>query len=123
MHLLAEELQLPAATPTTLTCPCEVADVFDGLPYNRAGQLSNEPGREALTLDLRAGSAVAVTGGNFAGCLGRVVGKNAEGHYLLKVTMDVGGGVCIEEDLLLGSWWLFEARAGQIATLPVVQAA
>jgi len=51
-----------------------------------------------------------------------VVGKNMEGHYLLKVTMDVGEGACIEEDLLLASWWLLEARAGRISTLPVIQA-
>jgi len=119
LQLLAEELQLPDAAPFSLTCSSETGDVFTELPYNCAGQLS--PGR-SLTLDLRLGAGIKVTSGNFAGCPGKVVGKNMEGHYLLKVTMDVGEGACIEEDLLLASWWLLEARAGRISTLPVIQA-
>merc|ERR1712032_1606869 len=34
----------------------------------------------------------------------------------LKVTMDVGGGASIEEDLLLASWWLLEAKHDRIST-------
>merc|ERR1712224_68838 len=119
MQLLAEELQLPDAAPISLACPSEVSDVFIGLPYNSAGQFSTGA---SSTLDLQLGSQIKVTKGNFAGCCGVVAGKNPEGHYLLKVSMDVGGGASIEEDLLLASWWLQDARSGRFSTLPVVQA-
>jgi NAD-dependent SIR2 family protein deacetylase len=119
LQLLAEELKLPDVAPVSLTCSSETSDVFIELPYDCAGQFS--PGA-SLTLDLRLGAGIKVTNGNFAECPGKVVGKNKEGHYLLKVTMDVGEGACIEEDLLLASWWLLEAESGRISTLPVVQA-
>jgi len=120
MQLLAEELQLPAAPCLPPACPSEVPDVFSGLPYNAAGQFCPSV---SSNLDLRLGTPIKITKGNFKGCLGVVAGKNPEGHYLLKVTMDVGGGACIGEDLLLGSWWLREAKNGLISTLPVVQPA
>merc|ERR1712032_808195 len=120
MQLLVDELQLPEAAPVALACPLELRDVFAGLPYDCAGEFL--PTAQSA-LDLRAGRQVKVTRGNFAECCGVVAGKSPEGHYLLKVTMDVGGGASIEEDLLLASWWLLEAKHGRISTLPVVQAA
>jgi len=119
MQLLVEELQLHDAAQIALSCPSEVDDVFTGLPYNSAGQFS--PGASS-NLNLQLGARIKVTNGNFANCCGVVVGKNPEGHYLLKVNMNLGGGASIEEDLLLGSWWLQDAKSGCVSTLPVVQA-
>jgi NAD-dependent SIR2 family protein deacetylase len=119
LQLLAEELKLPDVAPVSLTCSSGTSDVFMQLPYDCAGQFCPD---SSLTIDLRLGARIKVTNGNFAKCTGKVVGKNGEGHYLLKVAMDVGEGACIEEDLLLASWWLLEAKSGRIATLPVVQA-
>lgn len=51
-----------------------------------------------------------------------LVGKNPEGHYKLKVRLDVGRGATIEEDLLLGSWFLKEAKLGYLRSIPVAQA-
>eukprot|EP00746_Dinoflagellata_sp_MGD_P032579 gnl/MRDRNA2_/MRDRNA2_177580_c0_seq1.p1 gnl/MRDRNA2_/MRDRNA2_177580_c0~~gnl/MRDRNA2_/MRDRNA2_177580_c0_seq1.p1 ORF type:complete len:190 (-),score=33.04 gnl/MRDRNA2_/MRDRNA2_177580_c0_seq1:198-767(-) len=120
LQLLAEELQLSNGGPRMLVnCSSEIRDVFVDLPYNSEGQFI--PGA-SLTLDLRTGARIQITNGNFANCPGIIIGKNKEGHYLLKVTMDVGEGACIEEDLLLASWWLLEATSGRISTLPVVQA-
>jgi len=118
LPLLALELQLPEASPPNLTCVTEIQDVFMGLPYTVAGDLNL---KAAQTLDLRRGAQVRVTKGNFAGCSGVVSGKSAEGHYLLKVRMDVGHGAFIEEDLLLASWFLAEAWAAGISSLPLVQ--
>mmetsp|Transcript_45129 Transcript_45129/g.79419 ORF Transcript_45129/g.79419 Transcript_45129/m.79419 type:complete len:369 (+) Transcript_45129:76-1182(+) len=118
MPLLAEELRIPAATPAPLACACDLPDVFSGLPYNSAGDL--DPNASA-TLDLRVNAQFKVTKGNFAGCRGVVAGKNPEGHYLLKVTMHVGEGISIEEDLLLASWFLLEAESAQISSLPIIQ--
>merc|ERR1712139_361614 len=119
MELLAQELQLHEAVPTPISCPSDVPDVFTELPCNAEGEL--DTGASA-TLDLRGGARIKVTKGNFEGCRGVVAGKNPEGHYLLKVTMDVGRGASIEEDLLLASWFLLEAKFGRISFLPVVQA-
>jgi len=119
MELLAQELQLPDPVPPILLCPSQHSDLFSGLPYNVAGEL--DPSK-SMTLDLRVGARIKVTHGNFKGCCGVVAGKNPEGHYLLKVIMDVGGGASIEEDLLLASWFLSETKAGHISFLPLVQA-
>lgn len=118
MQLLAEELQLPEHATTPLSYPSEVPDLFAGLPYNAVGDLDLS---NSATLDLRAGSRIKVTHGNFAFCQGVVAGKNPEGHYLLKVRMEVGGGAHITEDLLLASWFILEAQAGAIPSLPIVQ--
>merc|ERR1712137_448032 len=132
-------------------CAAETDSVFQGLPYDpasgeivlsregvvtsgsRFAQLGAFVGLHAqqvpqptgpMCLDLRPGSRIMVTQGNFAGCVGVVSGQNAEGHFLLIVKMSVAGlqHQFIEEDLLLGSWWLQEAREGLVACLPIVQA-
>lgn len=120
MQLLADQLQLPDLPPVSLACSTDALDIFSGLPYDHQGFFSSSA---TLTLDLRLGARIKVSKGNFAGCCGVVAGKNTEGHYLLKVMMDVGGGVFIEEDLLLASWWLVEGTAGRVLALPLVQAA
>eukprot|EP00994_Dinema_validum_P006069 NODE_431_length_1702_cov_58.674531_g314_i0.p1 GENE.NODE_431_length_1702_cov_58.674531_g314_i0~~NODE_431_length_1702_cov_58.674531_g314_i0.p1 ORF type:complete len:351 (-),score=68.32 NODE_431_length_1702_cov_58.674531_g314_i0:317-1369(-) len=119
MLRLAEELSLPDMMTPRLTCETEVPDVFTALPFDASGAFD---ALASSTLDLRAGKALKVTQGNFAGCRGVVAGKNAEGHYLLKVSMPVGEGLCIEEDLVLASWWVMEGRGGKIPLLPVIQA-
>jgi len=118
MKLLAKELRLPEAIPIPVACPSGDPDVFSELPYDFSGQHSPHA---SSTLDLRLGSRLKVTQGSFAGCSGVVAGKDPEGHYSVKVFMDVGDGACIEEDLLLGSWWLREAKLGRVPVLPVLQ--
>lgn len=66
LQMLAEELQLPPQQEfTPLVCQSEIGDVFDSLPYDSSGELSADA---SMTLDLREGSRIKVTQGNFAGC-------------------------------------------------------
>jgi NAD-dependent SIR2 family protein deacetylase len=120
MQLLTQELQLADVDTASLSLPSEVPDIFAGLPYNSVGELDKNM---SATLDLRKDARIKVTRGNFASCLGVVTGKNAEGHFLLKVKMNIGGGLCIEEDLILASWFLVEAKNGTLPFIPLVQAA
>jgi len=101
--------------------PC----VFAGLPYEPTSGARLRRATEAsggLLLQLHPESRFKVTTGNFAGCCGVVCGQNEEGHFLLKVAMPIEGlqGQFIEEDLLLGRWWLQEAQEGLVAQLPLV---
>jgi hypothetical protein len=116
MQLLAQKLQLPEIAIASLRRPSE--DVFSALPYDVVGELDSSA---SATIDLRDGARVKVTKGNFSGCCGVVAGKNVEGHYLLKIAMNVGGEAFIEEDLLLAHWFLAEAKLGSIPFLPIIQ--
>mmetsp|Transcript_684 Transcript_684/g.1043 ORF Transcript_684/g.1043 Transcript_684/m.1043 type:complete len:357 (+) Transcript_684:87-1157(+) len=117
MQLLAQQLQLTEKPSSYLACPLD--DAFSGLPYDAAGKL--DP-KASTIIDLRVGARVKVTKGNFGGCCGVVAGKNPEGHYLLKIRMKVGAEAFIEEDLLLGHWFLQDAKLGNLSSLPIVQA-
>lgn len=118
MHLLSKELQLQHQTTGLVAPKVAGTDQFSCLPYNARGSLDPTA---STTLNLQPGAAIQVTAGNFAGCKGIIVGKNEEGHYLLKVEMVIEGDLVIKEDLLLGSWFMLEAASGSMAFLPIVQ--
>uniref|UniRef100_A0A6U1UMB0 UBP-type domain-containing protein n=2 Tax=Trieres chinensis TaxID=1514140 RepID=A0A6U1UMB0_TRICV len=90
-------------------------DVFLNLPY------SSQDGRrtegEKMTLDLRIGKSVKVVNqpewdSKRIGNVALVVGKNAEGDFLLNFDG--------RKTRTLGRWWLMHAMKGEIPRIPVL---
>eukprot|EP00854_Cymbomonas_tetramitiformis_P020999 gene20999-25196_t len=85
MELLAVKLGLSFPGQDYVHVP-EVApdaklqqDVFL-VPFDEFG----DPSQEKTVWDLRQGKAVKLTGGPYAGDIGRIVGKNEDGHYRIR---------------------------------------
>ena len=147
MVLLAKELGIspsqlslhpnyaPIIAPSTQIKP----DIFM-VPYTSTGRLSEHTetseerrrsrlshrrraSREFCSWNLTPGAKIRVTQGPGKGFEGRVLGKNAEGHYRIELpviregSVNHGKGLCI---YLLGSWWVQTATHGKAAMLPIV---
>lgn len=67
------------------------------------------------TWDLRLGSHLQLTGGPYAGDIGRVIAKNDEGHYCLEFTTSMNTTFNVRRrpfQLWLGNWWIDMATNG-----------
>lgn len=146
MVLLAKELGISPAhlspenyAPTIAPSAQVKPDIFL-VPYTSKGRLSEHTetteerrrsrlshrrraSREFCTWDLTPGARIRVTQGPGKGFEGRVLGKNADGHYRIELpviregSINHGKGSCI---YLLGSWWVQTATHGKAAMLPIV---
>jgi hypothetical protein len=71
-------------------------------------------------LDLRVGRVVRLTGGPYAGDVAVVTGKNAAGHYSLRLSESINPTLKAKRrpfTLWLGAWWLNELCAGHCQAL------
>merc|ERR1712093_156619 len=88
-------------------------DPRDGTPTVDAdGDLSTA---EKMVWDLRPDRRVRLTGGPYAGDVGRIVGKNDAGHYRIRFENSVNSTFKAKLrpfSLWLGNWWLEEATKG-----------
>lgn len=133
MRMLAASLQLavpdpadPAAghasaPPASALPPLDSGDVFE-LPYRADGQreLGAARGAATIKLDLRPGARLRLVGQpdwdlERCGDVATVVGRDPHGHYTLKLPR--GGGRATR---VLGDWWVKEALAGRLESIPVV---
>eukprot|EP00051_Salpingoeca_urceolata_P000229 m.33222 g.33222 ORF g.33222 m.33222 type:complete len:383 (-) comp10318_c0_seq1:135-1283(-) len=93
-------------------------DVFE-VPYDSDGKLC--PGTKSR-LNLRADQPIRLTSGPHAGATGVVSGKNAQGHYNLRVDLAVKKGSKVKHpvSMRLGLWYVTAAANGALAEIPVV---
>ena len=117
MALLAEELGLEVGSGNT---PASSTDDVYQVPYNLDG--TRVPAGAPLhTLDLREGATVMLTDGPQKGEKAVVMGRNADGHWRVKIAHRFNGSnATFGEVRLLGSWWPVEAAAGLVQSIPVV---
>ena len=96
-------------------------DVFY-VPYDGETGKRNKETTELLRLDLREDSLVKLTGGQFAGDEGEVVGKQLEGHYKIrfKHALKPGAKLKMPFERVLGTWWVEQAVKGLVEQIPVV---
>ena len=147
MALLAEELELEvhdntsnkptgaAASKTAVYQPDPLIQKLIGgqkaidqnvfeVPYSPADGLRTAGCVAKHTLNLREGARLMVTEGPQKGEMATVTGRNADGHWRLRIThRQVSNSGAIKEFgevRLLGSWWALEAMAGTLASIPVV---
>lgn len=98
------------------------------MPYDSSGKLIEDkdlgkPGKKPQDWNLRTGAAVKLTAGPGRGYVGKVIGKNSEGHYRIRLPLQRQGHK--EQGLrwstyILGKWWLETAVNGKAPLLPVV---
>jgi len=144
MRLLAQELGLevgndPASLGTSKTAVYQPhhliqrmiggakkvdVDVFE-VPYDPAnGQRVDGAAATTHVLDLREGKQVMITDGPQKGEMATVLGRNADGHWRVRVThRQVSNSGAVKEFgeiRLLGAWWPVAAMAGEVASIPVV---
>lgn len=141
MSLLAEELgvqvtpqSISNATGDTVHQPDPLitklvgakkvdVDVFS-VPYDLDGNRA----QEHRVLDLREGARVKVTEGPNKGQFASVVGRNADGHWRLRIThafktrsdTQRATPATFGEVRLLGSWWPVAAAKGELESIPVM---
>jgi len=118
MELLAEELGIAdmvmpmdhAYEPCCADGSIVEEDVFL-VPFDEQGC----PSQSRTIWDLREGKRLKLTGGPYAGDIGRVVGKNEAGHYRIRFEDSINPTFKVKRrpfSLWLGSWWLQEATKG-----------
>ena len=86
-------------------------DVFQ-IPFDSEGNPSSSL---RVTWDLRAGQCVRLTDGPYAGDVGVIMGKNADGHYRIRFEDTWNRTLKMRMrpfSLWLGSWWVAEATHG-----------
>jgi NAD-dependent SIR2 family protein deacetylase len=120
MEMLAEELGISDAVKPMgylhqpkLPSECIVQkDVFS-VPFDMDGTRSETGGR--IVWDLREGSTLMLTGGPHEGDIGRVMGKNEDGHYRIRFENSFNRTLNMKMrpfSLWLGNWWIEEAAHG-----------
>jgi hypothetical protein len=85
-------------------------DVFL-VPFDEEGN----PSPKKIVWDLREGRLVKLTGGPYAGDVGRIMTKNDAGHYRIRFENSVNHTFNVKRrpfSLWLGAWWLEEATRG-----------
>jgi hypothetical protein len=124
MAMLAEELgldetaaQIEQQQQQLLPPECVIEeDVFripfdhDGVPLRAAAPLE-----KWSVLDLRIGKSVRLTGGPYSGDVGVITGKNACGHYSMRLSDSINPTFNVKRrpfTLWLGGWWLRELCGG-----------
>lgn len=120
MGLLAEELAITDLVhPATHVHEPRIAEgAWVGkdqiqVPFDEQGNPTN--GASTIVWDLREGKHVRLTGGPYAGDIGRVVDKSIEGHYRLRFEHSINPTFNIPRrpfSLWLGNWWLSEVSRG-----------
>merc|ERR1712146_492318 len=81
------------------------------VPFDAHGN----PSEEKTIWDLREGSRVRLTGGPYAGDVGKIMGKNDDGHYRIRFEDSLHPIFKVKYrpfSLWLGNWWLEEASRG-----------
>lgn len=75
-----------------------------------------------LRLDLREGAQLRLTGGEFEGDVGEVVGKQSKGHYKIrfKHALKPGATLKMPFERVLGTWWIEQMQKGLVHRIPVV---
>lgn len=88
-------------------------DVFR-VPFDADGNPTRGKA-DAMIWDLRVGRRVRLTGGPYAGDVGRIIAKNEAGHYRIRVEGSIHPIFKARRrpfSLWLGNWWLEEATKG-----------
>mmetsp|Transcript_27714 Transcript_27714/g.54407 ORF Transcript_27714/g.54407 Transcript_27714/m.54407 type:complete len:414 (-) Transcript_27714:30-1271(-) len=92
--------------------------VFDGIPYNAAGCRATE---ETISLDLRDGAELVITGGMHTGAVGELDGRDREGNFRCRFRLKPKTGkLRAPVAMLLGRWWVQAAVDGTVPRLPLV---
>lgn len=91
-------------------------DVFR-IPFDSNGSPigTNAPLDDWSILDLRAGESVKLTAGPYSGDVGVVTGKNAAGHYSIRISDSIHPTFNTKRrpfTLWMGSWWIGELCNG-----------
>ena len=77
------------------------------VPFDREGRPTTDPERME-TWDLRVGRRVRLTGGTYAGDVGTIMEKSADGSYRIRFEDSVHPTFNVKRrpfSLWLGSWW------------------
>lgn len=129
--MLAQELALhtmppPLAgefwKPPILAGRSEDDYVFNGLPYDAAGNRSSAQLPSArMTLDLRDDARLVIPDGMHAGAVGVIDGFDREGNPRCRFTLKPKVGKLRAPVMMpLGRWWIQAAVDGTVPTLPVI---
>jgi hypothetical protein len=111
----ADPASQPAAPSPPAAAPAE--DGLFHIPYDEAGRRVRAGPHRAL--DLREGARVVITAGPYKGDEGVVRARRRDGHYDIAVQHRVSAKLVAQVPVLLGSWFVEGALAGDLASMPV----
>eukprot|EP00039_Didymoeca_costata_P018956 m.335691 g.335691 ORF g.335691 m.335691 type:complete len:410 (+) comp17654_c0_seq1:90-1319(+) len=137
--MLAEEMGVDESGPQTTYYVPDVprealASCVFRIPYDNKGKRHKVVSEESKTiLKLTEGSRLRITSGPYAGSIGTVTGRHKEGHFQLRVSVEIkkitksgrkqpkaSSSFMATVPMKLGLWYVEAAVKGTLPELPVV---